>query len=288
MPQKLTEAKQPVNALYLGEGGTGKTTALASMANLGRVLAVNGESGIEAAALKSRGVDIDNIEVFPGPDERIDQASLEALVVQVREDLHKDPDSWAGVFVDPISEIQQRYVEDLAQEAVERADRSGRSRSRWVRDQDNWTTCNAQMRNLIRDLRDLPCHFGMSAPLRRMQDDDGAVHYEPGVSPGLQNDLFGWVAVVCVTSVVQVTNGDGAETDEYRGLFRSHSKWRGKDRLNVLPKWLVDPTFDRIVSYRDGDLDTGSDPVMLEARKRRDAAKEAATTEETTEEKEAA
>lgn len=278
MPQKLTDAVQPINGLWCGEGGTGKTTALASMANLGKVFAVNGEQGIEASALEKQGVDISNIEVFPGPGEEISQASLEAQVTRIREELHEDPGAYAGVIVDPVSEIQQRYVEDLAKESVERANRSGRDRSVWVKDQDNWTTCNAQMRDLIRSLRDLPCHFGMCAPLRRNQDDDGSVRYVADVSPGLQRDLFGWVAVVCVTSVVQVMGEDGEE-DEFRGLFGPYSKWMGKDRLHVLPKWMVNPTFDRVVGYRDGELSEESDPVQMAAKDRAQAAKQAAAKE---------
>jgi hypothetical protein len=279
MPQQLTEARRPINALYCGEGGTGKTTALATMANLGKVFAVNAEQGIEAGALERQGVDISNIEVFPGPGEEISQLSLEAQVTRIREELHKDPDAYAGVVVDPMSEVQQRFVEDLADESVERAARSGRDRSRWIKDQDNWTTCNSQMRDLIRSLRDLPCHFGMSTPLRRNQDDDGTVQYVADVSPGLQRDLFGWVAVVCVTSVVQVMGEDGEE-DEYRGLFGPYGKYLGKDRLNVLPKWMVNPTFDRIVAYRDGELSAESDPVMVTAKERAQAAKQAATKQE--------
>lgn len=271
MTQKLTEMAGPVNALYTGDGGTGKTTALAAMANLGRVVAVNAEQGIEASALRKRGVDVSNIEVFPGPGEELSDEGLTQLWVKLREELHEDPEALAGVFWDPVSEIQQVFVEDLARESVDRAHRANRERSVHVKDQDNWTMCNSQMRSLIRKFRDLPCHFGMSAPLRRMQDDDSVVTYQPSVSPGLQNDLFGWCNVVCVTSVVLVEDEAGKEVEEFRGLFRPHGKWRGKDRLSVLPKWLVDPTFDRIVAYKDGDLEVESDPVMVQARERAQA-----------------
>jgi len=265
----------PVNALYCGDGGTGKTTALASMANLGKVLGINAEQGIEAGALEERGVDIANIEVFPGPGEEITEEALLEQWNRIREDLSKDPESWAGVFWDPVSEIQQVLVEQLAGESVERAHRAGRERSIHVKDQDNWTTCNSQMRSLIRKFRDLPCHFGMSSPLRRMQDDDGAVTYMPDVSPGLQRDVFGWMNVVCVTSVVLVENGT-EEVEQYRGLFRPHGKFRGKNRLGqaVIPKWLVDPTLDRIVAYKDKELTVNDDPIMQEARQIAQAAKE--------------
>lgn len=280
MPTKLTEMKEPVNTLYCGDGGTGKTTALASMANLGPVVAVNAEQGIKATALKKHGIDVKNISVFPGPKETLNVEGLTELWLKLREALHKDPDAIAGVFWDPVSEIQQIFVEALAAESVEKAERSGRERSPWVKDQDNWTTTNAQMRDLIRKFRDLPCHFGMSAPLRRMVDEeDSKVSYMPSVSPGLQNDLFGWMDMVCVTSTAEI-NGE----EEFRGLFRPHGKYKGKDRFNVIPKWLVNPTFDRLVAYQEGDIDADSDPVMVEAKERakaQQATKEKTDTKDT-------
>jgi hypothetical protein len=36
-----------------------------------------------------------------------------------------------------------------------------------------------------------------------------------------------------------------------------------------MPKWLIDPTFERIDSYVSGELDGDTDPVMIAARERR-------------------
>ncbi len=280
MPQNLTDVREPVNALYYGDGGTGKTTALASMANLGKVLLVNSESGIKAKALRQRGVEVENIEVFPGPGEELTFAGLEEQWLRIREELNEDPDAYAGVGWDSVTEIQQALKDTEVQGAVSRANKAGRDRSPWIVDQDNWRAVNEQCRQLIRKYRDLPCHFGLTALTRREQDNDGAVVYLPSVTPGLQNDLLGWMDVVCVTQVALV--GDEQE-EEFRGLFRPHSKWRGKDRLNALPKWLVDPTFDRVASYVDDELDVEGDPVMQEARKRAEAQAKADKSTETKE-----
>jgi len=263
MPQQLKDVREPVNALFYGEGGTGKTTDLAFMANLGKVLVINAESGVKAGPLEALGVEIENIEVFPGEGEELDYDSLEGEWLRIREELNEDPDAYAGVFFDSITEVQAALKDRTVIAAVDRANKAGRERSRWVVDQDNWREVNEQCRALIRRFRDLPIHFGMSALQRRESDDDGSVSYQPAVTPGLQSDLNLWVDVTCHTSTVVV---DG-ET-EYRGLFAPHSKWRGKDRTGKLPKWLVDPTFDRIVAYRDGELEAEDDPVMLEARER--------------------
>jgi hypothetical protein len=101
----------------------------------------------------------------------------------------------------------------------------------------------------------------MTTGIRREQDDDGTVIYQPGVTPGVQEALKLHMDLICITSVGSV-NGE----EEFRGLFRPDGKYQGKDRLHALPKWLIDPQFDRVQAYIDGTLDRDSDPVMEAAR----------------------
>lgn len=274
MPQKLTDLREPVNVLYYGDGGTGKTTDIAAMAHLGRVILVNAESGVKARALKERGIPIENIEVWPEPGQDLTFDGLEQLWKEVREELNQDPDSLAGLGWDSITEIYKALLDNVVASAVVRADRAGRERDRFFIDLADYGVMTEQVRNLIRKFRDLPCHFAVSALTRREQDDDGSVTYQPAITPALQNDLIGWMDVVCVTSVAMV-----AQEEEYRGLFRPHNKWRGKDRLGGLPKWLVDPTFNRILAYTEGDLTVDDDPIMQEARERQERQHELETKE---------
>lgn len=267
MPQALADTREPINILYYGDGGTGKTTDLASMANLGRILVVNAEAGLKSRPLKNRGVDTAQIEVFPGPGEELTYDGLEQEFFRLREELNDDPDAYVGVVWDSVTEIYQVLLGHIVQKAIEKADRMGKDRDPNLIALDDYGVMTQQMRSLVRRYRDLPCHFGMSALAKREQDDDSTVTYLPQITAKLQTDLIGWVDIVCVTSVADV---DGEE--EYRGLFKPHGKFRGKDRLGVLPKWLVDPTFERIDSYVSGELDTESDPVMQAARERREAA----------------
>lgn len=272
-PQMLEDSREPTIGLYYGEGGTGKTSALAGMAHFGKILIVSAESGVKSRPLRSLGVPVDNIEIFPAAGEDITYESLEAEWVRVREALHADPEAYAGVGWDSITEIQKTLAEVERQKAVAKADRRGVERGEFVMDQDNRTTVNEQVRALVRKYRDLPCHFAMTALQRREVDDDSTVTLQPGVTPALQGDLIGWTDFVCYTSVAVV-----GDEEEYRGLFRPHGKYRGKDRLRATPKWLVDPSFDRVVGYVDGEFDKDdvtTDSVMEEARARRELAKAA-------------
>lgn len=267
MPQPLAEMQEPVNALWYGEGGTGKTTALAGMAHLGKILVINAESGVKAKPLKQLGIPIENIEIYPGPGEVIDFDGLEAQWLRLRELLNKEPGAYAGVVWDSITEIHKTLLDVAVAKAVAKADRLGKERDAHFVALEDYGTMTEQVRALVRKFRDLPCHFGMSALARREQDDDGKVTYQPSVTPKLQADLIGWVDVVCVTSMVYV---DGEE--EYRGLFRPEGKFRGKDRFKSLPKHLVTPSFDRVVQYVNDELTLDKDPVMKQAKARFDRA----------------
>lgn len=276
MPTNLTEEEEPLNVLYYGDGGMGKTTHLMSMAHLApagsKLWVASAESGVKGGALKRRGIPIDRVEKYPDPtdpDESISADNLESEWLRVREALHEDPTSYIGAGWDSITEIQQALKDRDVLESVAKANRLGRERSRYVVDQDNWRTVNEQCRQLIRKYRDLPCHFACTALQRREQDGDGVVVYQPGVTPGLQGDLVGWMDIIVHCSLAIV---DGEE--EFRGLLRPHGKYRGKDRFNVTPKWIVDPTFDRVHAYVFGGLTVEEDEVMQLAMER--AARETA------------
>lgn len=274
----LADVTDPVNALYYGPGGTGKTTALAAMANLGRVLFINAESGIKARPLRNLGIKIENIELFPRPGESLDFDVLEDRFWQIKSDLQDDPDSWAGTVWDSLSEIYKLLLDQIVEYQVEKSERTGKSRlrdadpgdliDRFFIDRSDYGVMTEQVRLLVRRFRDLPCHFGISALERREQDDDGMVVYQPAVNPALQNDVFGYMDIVLHTE-----SGVVAGVEEYRGTARAHGKYRGKDRFGALPRMLVTPWFDRIVSYVEDELDVRSDPIMVDAQQRREEVK---------------
>jgi len=258
----LTEQRDTLNILYYGPGGTGKTTDLAFMANLGRVLYVDAESGIKRGPLERLGVKTANIEIL---DVTVGFAPFEQAFWDIKSDLAADPDSWAGTVWDSVTEIHKAFLDDVVIAGVAKAQRQGKERDRFFIERGDWGVMTDQMRLLIRRYRDLPCHFGMAALERREQDDDGKVVYQPGVTPALQNDLIGYMDVVCHTSTELV----GA-AEEFHGLFRPVGKYQGKDRFGALPRRLVAPTFDRVLSYIDGSLSRDTDPELQAARARRE------------------
>lgn len=261
MVNRLVDVDDPLNILYYGDGGTGKTTHLCHMADRGKVVVVNAESGVKRRALERCGVDVANIEIWPAQGEKITYAGLEAEWLRIREALNKDATAYVGHVWDSITEIYKILLDDIIDENAASVARSGKARD----PRQDYGVMTDQVRKLVRKCRDLPCHFGASALTRRDVDDDGAVVYRPAITPALQTDLYGWFDLVCYTTLV-VVEEDGEEAEQYRGLFKPAGKFRGKDRFKIMPKALVDPTFDRVLSYVEEELDADNDPIMQRAR----------------------
>ena len=266
MGQMLTDASEPVNLLYYGEGGSGKSTALCGLANLGKVLLINAEVGIKRRPLEALGVNVGNIEVFPGPKEQLTVTTVKAELLRVREALDKKPEAYVGVLIDSLTDLYQNLLRQVVTKQVLRAERNGRERDEYMVEQQDYGIMTEQVRDIMRIARDLPCHLGVTALTRRQQDSDGTVSYGPAITPGLQNDLDLWMDIVAHTSVTRVGNDD-----EYRARFRAEGLYRGKDRFHVLPRGIIDPSFDRIIAYVDGDLTVEDDFVMQSALAKRKA-----------------
>ena len=247
--QPLHDVREFVNVLYYGKEGSGKTSAVSVMSKLGRILVINAEGGLKTAPLRSRGADTSNILVYPPAGEDLTFDGLEAVVEQLRHDLRDDPDSWAGVIVDSATEVYAACLEAASDKRVTTArNTKGVEVDRWFTDRADYGEANKQMRFLLRRLRDLPCHFAVTALERRDVDEDTQkVNYGPAVSPGLATDLLGYMDLVLVTKGSDEKGG-------FRALTKGTGRYRAKDRFDVLPAILQNPTFDRVNQYVTGEL----------------------------------
>lgn len=259
----LSDTNEYLNVLLFGREGSGKTTSACSLANLGygKVLVVNAEGGMKKNTLKRHGIDIDRIMVWPPSGQKITHSGLDEVYRQLQADLADDPKSWAGVVFDSATEIVQALVDYVAGDRIEKASRKGVSIDgidQFFTDRSDYGTMSKMFRDILRKFRDLPTHFIVTALERRDVDEDsGKVQYGPAVTPGVQTDLLGYVDLV-----LACTAADDAEGKPYRALTRSSGKYRGKDRLGVLPKVLVNPTIERILAYESGKLTEEKDTLQ--------------------------
>jgi hypothetical protein len=211
--------------------------------------------------LKRHGIDIDRIMVWPPTGESITHSGLDEVHRQIKADLADDPKSWAGVVFDSATEIVQALVDYVAGDRIDKASRKGVNIDgidQFFTDRSDYGTMSKMFRDILRKFRDLPTHFIVTALERRDVDEDsGKVQYGPAVTPGVQTDLLGYVDLVLACSAA-----DDAEGKPFRALTRSSGKYRGKDRLGVLPKVLVNPTVERILAYETGKLTEETDPLQ--------------------------
>ena len=252
----LDDAREPVNIAYYGKEGAGKTTAAVSMANLGRTLVVNAEGGLKRKPLLDRGINTGNIAVYPPPGVVLTFENLQGVYNQIATDLAKDPSSWAGVVFDSATDIYQTILDEVSSARTERIRNTGKEVDEWFVDISDYGTMSKMFRFLLRRFRDLPCHFAVTALERRDVDEDtGTVAYGPAVTPALATDLLGYVDFVLHTRQED-------ENGPFRAATKRRGKYRAKDRFGVLPAVMVDPSFERIMSYKDGTLTEADDPLQ--------------------------
>jgi hypothetical protein len=271
----LAEKVELVKVCYVGFGGSGKTTDAASLARLGNVVAVDAEGGIKRRPLIERGIPVANIELHS----EITYDALDALFWELKARLHDEPGSIVGVTWDSTSETHKKLLEQEVELQYEKQVAKGNPKDRarfdtWV---DDYGTNTGQMRYLLRRFMDLPVHVAfVTLPRRDQDEEDATVKYGPDLTPKLQQDLIGFVDIVCHTFVVENKDGE----DEFWGDFSPSGKWFAKDRFGALPKHLINPTMDRIIAYVNDEIDVESDPDMQAARERRQAARVAARTDD--------
>lgn len=264
--KSLLDATDILRAMWYGDAGKGKTFDLAHMANLGKIIYIDAEKRLKKGPLVRAGVKIENIEPrFGNEDERLSYPTMLALSVEIQERL-ADGEVIVGTVWDSTTEIHRILVEDLVDQGVIKAERSGKDRDPWKTHLDDFGDMTEQMRRLIRRYRDLPIHLGMACLAKRDQDEEGGVRVSPAVTPAVARDFMGYMDVV-IHKRMEVVGGD----DEYSGLTRPIGRFEAKDSFGMLPRILVNPTFTRVLDYINGDLVREKDPIQIKAREARAA-----------------
>lgn len=277
----LDEVEDFSNSVLYGREGSGKTTALAKMVNIrptGKVLIVNAEGGVKKIALRKRGVDVDRIVTWPPPNKPITHKGLIQVCNRIASDLADDPNSWIGVGLDSATEIVQAILMAVQEKRVSAIKNSGKPVDENHVDIADYGDMSKMFRDVLRKFRDLPCHVVITALERRDVDKDtGKPQYGPAVTPGLQADLLGYVDFVLM---LKAADEDGP----FRALTRANSRYRAKDRFDVLPRVLAEPSLDRVVGYLNGTLTEEEDPFQADlptkAKVSQDAAADAEDDEE--------
>jgi hypothetical protein len=261
--QSLDEGDDFVRVAMYGDPGSGKTTAVAGAARLGPVAVAAAEEGLYARPLKKLGIPVD--KVVPFRNTSFD--GLIGLAEALRDDLDTKSDAWAAFALDTVTELASQWVSAEVDRRIAKEMRNISSMEEYKKkpfntERDDYGVATQQFRRVLRAFADLPLHVAYTAHVRRDVDEDsGMVAYGPSLFPAMQADLMGHVSILIWTRVA-------GEYDDGRpihvGQTRNTGKYKSKDRLNALPRTMVNPSLDRVVGYVNGELEEDSDPLQKE------------------------
>lgn len=259
----LDDDIETYNMCFWGREGSGKTTALAHMANVApgnsRILIINAEGGLKKKALQRLGIDTSKIVIWPKAGEAVTFQGLQQIHRKIKADLIDEPGSWFAVGFDSVSELHVAITSQVSDARIDKARDSGKDIDEidaYETDLRDYGTMTKIMNDLLRKFRDLPCHFVVTALERRDVDEQtGKVTYGPAITPGLQSAILGYTDLNLVFKAKD-------ENGPFRALTKGAGMYRSKDRVGGLPQVLVQPWFDRILGYQDGELDEATDPLQ--------------------------
>lgn len=264
---KMSERREVINTLYVGPQKHGKTSDMASLANLGPTAYILFDPGLKRKPLLDLGISVNNIEIFEpkGYDE------LEEVYWLLAADLTKDAHSWVGICVDSVSEMQSDYLEDSVVLRVEKEKKKSSQNIEnlnpyWI-SRDDYGAWTMQARKLLTKFRDLPCHTAYSALEKREVTGHGA-KLVPLVSPAFRSEFLGWPDVIAHKVMAENPLSPNPDGIEYLGIMRSVGMYCGGDRLHMTPKVMANPTMERLIGLLEGTLDLDNDPHQLAYLKR--------------------
>lgn len=287
----LDEAEEWVKALYFGTEGTGKTTAIAFMANLpgdGDVIIINAEAGLKKGPLKALGVRTDCIKIWNPPGNGVmTYEKLERLYFRTAARLRENPKSVKGIGMDSLTEIVNKILEQASYTMWEREQRNTRKAeedkrySAEITQLEDYGLMTSQVRKLMRKFRDLPCHFAATALETEAQGEGEYSHSKkqaaPEMTPKLRTSVLGYVDVALRLTSETLPVSEGESETLVTARTKPSALVRAKDRLGVLPRDFPEPRFDRLVEYVNGTTVWADDevfPMYAQTRERAAAYKE--------------
>ncbi|QFG07946.1 RecA-like DNA recombinase [Streptomyces phage Intolerant] len=287
----LDETEEFLKALYFGTEGTGKTTALAFMANLpgdGDVIVINAEAGFKKGPLKALGVRTELLKIWNPPGNGVmTYEKLERLYFRTAARLREDPKSVKGVCMDSLTEIVNKILEQASWTMYEREQRNQKKAeedkrySPEVVELQDYGLMTSQVRKLMRKFRDLPCHFAATALETEAAGEGEYSHSKkqaaPEMTPKLRTSVLGYVDVALRLTSETLPVSEGESETLITARTKPSALVRAKDRFGLLPRDLPEPRFDRLVEYINGETVYADDevfPLYAQARERAAAYKE--------------
>lgn len=228
---KQVQEKSPFfNLMIYGESGTGKTVLAGSASvvpQMSPVIYMDMEGGTES--LRSTFPDVDVVSVKTAKDmDRFYQA------------LKNDKHPYKTVVLDSESEIQQFFMDDIMQIAVDGNDKMEID----VPSQREWGKNLHALRKHVRQFRDLPMNtIFLALSKDERNDKTGKTKTMPGLSGKMSKEFASLIDVVCYYYLKEVK---GEDVPRRLLLTTATETIIAKDRSGNLPLIMDGPTMQSI------------------------------------------
>lgn len=267
----LADSADYIKALYYGPKGRRKTTYMAGLARVGKILAVDTEGhGWLKNPLKRRGIPIENI-VYR-------RATTYNEIESIFWDMEPRVQSGEiiGVSIDHLSDLERRFVRaaTMARQTkksglgnvatfTKAQDLMDKGVNPFFSEQGDYGVWTNQATHLMRLYRDLPCHVAFGAHHR---EEEITRKWVPGLTPAFRNELMGSVNMIIGCDLEEF----GTEDEDIIGVgvMREMGLWYGADRIGITRPKTVNPSMDRLVALLNEELDLTKDEEQQDFKKR--------------------
>jgi hypothetical protein len=249
--QKVSEMAPRVNMLIYGDPGVGKTLLCASsdaVPEMRRVLLID----VDGGALTAR-------ETFPNVD--VLQVTTWGQLQLVYDDLFaSSTHGYQTVILDTATEAQKLSMVEVMKKAVKRAEEDGKDRDEEVPSVREWGISSEQVRRIVRNFRNLPVNFLMTAHVAEDKDErTGLVKKAPDLPGKLKRQIAGFFDVVMYMYIREVKEEGTDEAKELRLLMSAAtSKITAKDRTQKLARIEQVPTMKSLYAKMTQIKETAS------------------------------
>lgn len=220
-PEKIEYLK----ALFFGESGAGKTSLCGTAQ----------DSPITSPALM---IDVEGGTSVISDKPDIDAKAARAMqhVQEIADTLHKFPKYYNTIMLDSLTELRDI---DMQEVMLEQYKKKPETTDLYVPSPREWGKSGARVKEILRYLKDLPCHVVVTTLMDEHKDErTGKITTEPLLPGQLRKQVPGFFDVVGYLRV----NPDGTRVMQ----FQKTERVMAKDRTKALPPVLENPTIPMI------------------------------------------
>lgn len=234
----LDESDDFIKAFIYGPPKAGKTVLAASASVFSKAAPVL-MCDVEGGRKSLRGA----------PPSIIDKKQLYVLSITEFEQFNKvyqvvsdNPGRFNTVIIDSVTEVHTMCMEAEMQDVV----RKDPTREEFVPSMREYGIVRNQLRKMIREFRDLPIHFIITAMIRYDEDDNGLVIKSPQLAGQLRSEIPGYCDVVALLEVEKPRKRRGQPDEEVKRVLHLAEVSRAVvgTRSWDIPQSLENPVFE--------------------------------------------